>query len=166
MQSHRLAHARRAAFATSVLTFALAGPVAAQATTDTAYHSMQARGAMTMGVDQETSSHGFQSLPDGGRIVFIRKVDDTAGVRKIRAHLHDMQRAFGSGDFSMPMFIHMKTVPGVQEMADRHAHITYIETDRPNGGELRITTKDSVAIEAIHRFLAFQREEHHAGSTP
>jgi len=140
--------------------------LAAQHPADPAYHSMQMRGAMTMGVDQETSSHGFQSLPDGGRIVFIRKVDDTAGVTKIRAHLRDMQRAFGSGDFSMPMFIHMKTVPGVKEMADRRSHITYTETDLPNGGELRIKTTDPTAIDAVHRFLAFQREEHHAGSTP
>jgi hypothetical protein len=66
----------------------------------------------------------------------------------------------------MPMFIHMKTVAGVKEMADRRAHITYTETDLPNGGELRITSADSIAIAAIHRFLAFQRDEHHAGSTP
>jgi hypothetical protein len=140
--------------------------ISAQQSTDTAYHSMQMRGAETMGVDQETSSHGFQSLPDGGRITFVRRIDDTVGVKKIRAHLHEMQRAFGSGDFSMPMFIHMKTVPGVKEMADRRAHIKYTETDLPNGGELRITTTDSTAIDAIHRFLAFQRDEHHAGSTP
>jgi hypothetical protein len=140
--------------------------ISAQQSTDTAYHSMQMRGAETMGVDQETSSHGFQSLPDGGRITFVRRIDDTVGVKKIRAHLHEMQRAFGSGDFSMPMFIHMKTVPDVKEMADRRAHIKYTETDLPNGGELRITTTDSTAIDAIHRFLAFQRDEHHAGSTP
>lgn len=164
MQSQHVTHTCLAA----IVALVLAAPhaVAAQQTADTAYHSMQARGAMTMGVDQETSSHGFQSLPDGGRITFVRKVDDTAGVRKIRSHLHEMQRAFGSGDFSMPMFIHMKTVPGVKEMADRRAHIAYTETDLPNGGELRIKTADPVAIDAIHRFLAFQREEHHAGSTP
>jgi hypothetical protein len=152
----------------ALIAIACAAPVAlgAQQPADTAYHSMQARGAMTMGVDQETSNHGFQSLPDGGRIVFVRKVDDTVGVTKIRAHLRDMQRAFGSGDFSMPMFIHMKTIPGVKEMADLRTHITYTETDLPNGGELRIKTTDPTAIEAIHRFLAFQREEHHAGSTP
>jgi hypothetical protein len=159
-------HLARTCLIAFAIALAMPGALAAQQPTDTAYHNMQMRGAHTMGVDQETSSHGFQSLPDGGRITFVRKIDDTAGVRKIRAHLHDMQRAFGSGDFSMPMFIHMKTVPGVKEMADRHEHIAYIETDLPNGGELRIKTTDSTAIDAIHRFLAFQREEHHAGSTP
>ena len=164
MHSLRTTRAAIAALITSLCAAPLA--VGAQQSTDTAYHSMQMRGAETMGVDQETSSHGFLSLPDGGRITFVRKIDDTAGVRKIRAHRHDMQRAFGSGDFSMPMFIHMKTIPGVKEMADHHAQITYTETDLPNGGELRIRTSDATARDAIHHFLAFQREEHHAGSTP
>ncbi len=75
----------------TLIAIACATPLAlaAQQSTDTAYHNMQMRGAKTMGVDQETSSHGFQSLPDGGRITFVRKVDDTTGVRKIRAHLHE-----------------------------------------------------------------------------
>ncbi len=101
---------------------------------------MQARGEKTMGVDHTMSSHGFQSLPDGGRIVLVRDVKDSAGVAHIRAHLRDMQHAFGAGDFSMPMFIHMKTVPGVSVMADRHNLITYTESDLPNGGALRIVT--------------------------
>jgi hypothetical protein len=127
---------------------------------------MQSRGQQTMGVDQTTSSHGFQSLPDGGRIVLVRNVDDSAGAARIRAHLRDMQRAFGAGDFSMPMFIHMKTVPGVSVMAARHSLITYTESDLPNGGALRIATTDSAAIAAVHQFLAFQRTEHHAGTAP
>jgi hypothetical protein len=63
----------------------------------------------------------------------------------------------------MPMFIHLKTIPGVATMAQRRAHISYRETDVPNGGQLRIRTRDSAAIAAIHEFLAFQRGEHRAG---
>ncbi len=146
------------------LLFAL--PASAQQSADTAYKAMQLRGQKTMGVDQTTSSHGFQSLPDGGRIVLVRDITDSAGVAHIRAHLRDMQRAFGAGDFSMPMFIHMKTVPGVSVMATRHNLITYTESDLPDGAALRIVTTDSAALTAIHQFLAFQRTEHHAGSTP
>jgi hypothetical protein len=110
---------------------------------------MQLRGQQTMGVDQTTSSHGFESLPDGGRIVVVRNVDDPVGVARVRAHLRDMQRAFAAGDFSMPMFIHMKTVPGVSVMATRHNLITYAESDLPNGGALRIATTDAVALAAL-----------------
>ncbi len=155
-----------AAFGAFVTALAVATPVRAQRSTDTAYRAMQERGEKTMGVDQTTSSHGFQSLPDGGRIVLVRDINDSAGVARIRAHLRDMQHAFGAGDLSMPMFIHMKTVPGVSVMAARHALITYTESDLPGGAALRIVTADSAALAAIHQFLAFQRTEHHAGSTP
>ena len=157
---------RSAAFWAFVAGLVFAFPAQAQQSADTAYRAMQARGEKTMGVDQTTSSHGFQSLPDGGRIVLVRDIKDSAGVAHIRGHLHDMQRAFGAGDFSMPMFIHMKTVPGVSVMAERHNLITYTESDLPNGGALRIVTTDSAALSAIHQFLAFQRAEHHAASTP
>jgi hypothetical protein len=157
---------QRATFGAFIGVVALATPALAQQPADTAYRAMQLRGQQTMGVDQTTSSHGFQSLPDGGRIVLVRNVDDSAGVARVRAHLRDMQRAFSAGDFSMPMFIHMKTVPGVSVMAARHTLITYAESDLPNGGALRIATTDSVALAAIHQFLAFQRTEHHAGSAP
>jgi hypothetical protein len=135
-----------------------------QQPTDSSYQAMQARGAQTMGVDQPTSTHRFESLPDGGRITLVRNMPDSVGTARIRVHLHDMQRAFGVGDYSMPMFIHMKTVPGASVMAERHTLITYTETDLPTGGELRITTTDSAALDAVHQFLAFQRREHHAGT--
>ena len=144
----------------------LAPRLMAQQPIDTAYRAMQLRGQQTMGVDQTTSSHTFESLPDGGRIVLVRNVDDSAGVARVRGHLREMQRAFGAGDFSMPVFIHMKTVPGISAMAARHTLITYTESDVPNGGALRITTADSVAINAIHEFLAFQRTEHRTSAIP
>ncbi len=164
--SSRAKICQSAAFGAFVAGLLFAMPALAQQSADTAYKTMQLRGQKTMGVDQTTSSHGFQSLPDGGQIVLVRNVDDSAGVARVRAHLRDMQRAFGAGDFSMPMFIHMKTVPGVSVMATRHNLITYTESDLPNGGALRIATTDSAALTAIHQFLAFQRTEHHAGSTP
>jgi len=159
-----LGHAVLAFLAAAVL---LATPVIAQqSSTDTAFKSMQQRGEMVMGVDQNTSSHGFQSLPDGGQIMLVRKVDDTAGVTRIRHHLRDVQRAFSAGDFSMPMMVHMKAMPGVSVMGARRTFIKYEESDLPNGATLRITTSDSAALAAIHEFLAFQRTEHHAGSMP
>lgn len=136
----------------------------AQQLTDSAFHAMQQRGRETMGVDQTTSTHHFTSFPDGGRITLVRDSNDSAGTARIRAHLRDMQHAFGAGDFSMPVFIHMKTVPGVSTMAERHNLITYTETDVPHGGQLRIVAHDSASIVAIHDFLAFQRGEHRAAN--
>jgi hypothetical protein len=55
-------------------------------------------------------------------------------------------------------------VPGTDVMAARRKAILYAAVDRPRGGELRIVSEDSVAIAAIHQFLAFQRMDHHAAS--
>lgn len=99
----------------------------------------------------------------GGRIELQRDRDDSAGGHAIRAHLHAIAKAFQSGDFSTPAFVHMQTVPGTADMAMRRAKIRYSLKELPRGGELRITTSDSTAIKAVHQFLAFQRGEHHAG---
>ena len=52
-------------------------------TSDTAFAAMQERGKMAMGVDQYTSTHAFDDLPDGGRIALVRDASDTLGVRQI-----------------------------------------------------------------------------------
>lgn len=132
--------------------------------TDSTYQAMQARGQRAMGVDQYTSTHRFDTLPDGGRIELRRNSEaDTAGIRRIRAHLRDIARAFKAGDFSAPTFVHMQAVPGVQAMAAKRDVITYVMQELPRGGDVRMTTRDADAVRAIHEFMAFQRGEHHAG---
>ena len=132
---------------------------------DSAFAALQHRGAdpRGMGVDQYTSVHRFDALPDGGRIELRRAMNDSAGVAQIRAHLRSIASAFATGDFSTPAFVHLMQVPGTDVMAARRSHVTYAERDLPGGGEVRITTDDSAALAAIHRFMAYQRHEHHAG---
>jgi len=116
-----------------------------------------------MGVDQYTSAHVFEDLPDGGRVVLERDDPaDTAAIATIRAHLHDIEAAFRAGDFTKPFAVHAQTVPGTGMMVARRGAISYDEIDRPRGGEVRITSGDPVAVAAIHQFLEFQRQQHHA----
>jgi len=129
---------------------------------DTAFSAMQQRGRMAMGVDQYTSTHHFDALPDGGRIELQRDLDDSAGTAQIRAHLREIARAFKSGDFSTPAMVHLREVPGTKVMAEKRDVITYEVRDLPRGGEVRIRTADADARRAIHEFMAFQRSEHHA----
>ena len=133
---------------------------------DSAFASMQERGRMAMGVDQYTSTHHFDALPDGGRIELQRDVDDSAGVARIRAHMREIARAFKAGDFSTPATVHLREVPGARVMAERRAFITYEPRDLPRGAELLIRTNDAAARRAIHDFMAFQRGEHHAAGMP
>ena len=133
---------------------------------DSAFAKLQARGAVGMGVDQYTSSHIFESRPDGGRITLRRDVDDTAGVETIRAHMRSIGESFAAGNFDIPGFVHAERVPGTDVMAARRSAITYRANSIPRGGELVITTSDSAALAAVHRFLEYQRREHRASGSP
>ena len=150
------------ALVVAVVTVALAhaAPVSGQ---DSSFAGVQSRGQTAMGVDQYTSTHRFDALADGGRIELQRDSADSAGVATIRAHIRAIAQAFRSGDFSTPAFVHMRMVPGTDVMAAKRALITYEPHDLPRGAELRIRTQDAEAIAAIHRFMAFQRSDHHAG---
>lgn len=147
-------------------TAVLAAPLYAQNhqhSSDSTFARVQERGRVAMGVDQYTSRHRFEPLPDGGRIELQRIEDDTAGTRTIREHLQEIARAFKSGDFTTPAFVHWREVPGVETMAGRRAEITYTLHQLPRGGELRISSRNPEAVRAIHEFLAFQRSDHRAG---
>ena len=130
---------------------------------DSAFAAVQERGRTAMGVDQYTSKHVFEDLPDGGRVVLDRDDPaDTTGVRTIRDHMRVIEAAFRSGDFTLPGQVHAREVPGTRVMRERRELIRYASIERPRGAELRITTHDSVALAAIREFLAFQRSDHRA----
>ena len=131
---------------------------------DSAFALVQTRGHAAMGVDQYTSSHQFEPLPDGGRISLKRDPHDSAGVAQIRSHMRGIAAAFARGDFALPGFVHARNVPGTAVMAARRSRITYAADTLPGGGQLRLQTSDSSAVAAIHEFLAFQRQDHRATS--
>lgn len=131
--------------------------------TDTAFGSLQKRGATVMGVDQYTSSHRFEPLPNGGRIELQRDTVDAAGTRVIRTHLRDVSRRFRAGDFSLSKQVHAKPIPGAAALRSARQRVRYEYRDLPRGGEVRIITTDPKALTAVHEFLAFQRTEHRAG---
>ena len=130
---------------------------------DTAFTGLRARGANAMGVDQYTSTHRFDALPDGGRIELQRDEDDAQGVATIRAHLQGIAAAFARGDFATPAMVHAREVPGTAAMRARASAIRYEYRPLPRGGEVRITTADPEALRAVHAFLAFQRSDHRVG---
>lgn len=130
---------------------------------DAAFHGMQHRGGMAMGVDQNTSTHKFDVTPDGGRIQLQRDSNDSLGVAQIRAHMKLIQHAFEAGDFSTPAFVHARDMPGTAVMTRKRNAIKYAYADLPLGGEVIITSPDPEAVKAIHAFMLAQRTEHHAG---
>jgi hypothetical protein len=131
---------------------------------DSAFAGVQARGATAMGVNQYTSHHIFQPLPDGGRIELQRDVDDSVGTAQIRAHMHQIAAQFAAGDFRVPGYVHAQTVPGTAVMATKQADIAYSVESLPRGAAVRVRSTDAGAVQAIHEFLAFQRQDHHAAA--
>lgn len=127
---------------------------------DSAFALVQTRGHEAMGVDQYTSAHRFEPLPDGGRISLQRNRSDSAGVSQIRAHMRTIAAAFSRGDFSLPGFVHDRDVPGTAVMAASRSRISYTADTLPGGAQMRIESADTAAISAIHEFLDFQRRDH------
>jgi len=136
----------------------------AEAAQDSGFAAVQSRGAVAMGVDQYTSTHVFEPLPDGGRIELQRDVTDNAGIAQIRTHMRTIATAFANGDFRLPGFVHDRNVPGTAVMIAKRGTITYVVETLPRGAAVRLRSADSVAVRAIHEFLAFQRGDHHAGA--
>jgi hypothetical protein len=134
------------------------------ASADSGFAALQQRGETAMGVNQYTSAHIFEPLPNGGRIVLQRKEGDSVGEATIRTHMRTIATAFANGDFAIPGFVHaMSDVPGTTKMKALRSEITYSERDLPRGAEVVISTKNPDAVAAVHEFLAFQRMDHRAG---
>lgn len=133
-------------------------------TPDSAFAGVQARGQVAMGVNQYTSHHVFEPLPDGGRIELQRGIADSAGVTQIRQHMQRIAAQFAGGDFRLPGFVHARSVPGTAAMAAKRTGISYTVEWLPRGAALRVRSRDPAAVRAIHDFLAFQRQDHRASA--
>ncbi|HEY4740383.1 MAG TPA: hypothetical protein VIH76_07305 [Candidatus Acidoferrales bacterium] len=129
-----------------------------------AHSQMKERGEKGMGFSQTATTHHFFLTPDGGTIhVETNDPADDTNRKNIRMHLGHIAQAFQDGDFDIPMFVHDTVPPGVPEMKALRKDIRYSFEETPNGGRVVIVSADKDALDAIHRFLRFQIEEHKTG---
>lgn len=157
-----------------ILLIALAAEVFGQSSqkpesqTDCPMHAshtqMNERGEKGMGFSQTTTTHHFFLNGTGGSIqVEANNASDAVNRDKIRMHLGHIAHAFQNGDFDIPMFVHDTVPPGVPEMKRLQKQIRYSFEETPTGGRVVISSTDKHALNAIHRFLRFQIEEHKTG---
>src|SRR5579862_337796 len=126
--------------------------------------TVEKNGDEAMGFPHDKTMHHFRLLPDGGAIeVTANNGKNAPNVQAIRSHLTHIVAMFTNGDFSIPMFVHSQVPPGVNEMKDRRAEISYSFEELPDGGKVRISTRNHDALNAIHDFLTFQIEDHQTG---
>jgi hypothetical protein len=117
-----------------------------------------------MGFAHGSTTHHFRLSPNGGAIeVTILDSTDTQNLQAIRSHLTHIVTMFSNGDFSIPMFVHSQVPPGITEMKEKRAEISYSVTELPNGAAIRIKTDNHDALNAIHDFLRFQIQDHGTG---
>jgi hypothetical protein len=129
------------------------------------HHSgVDERGDHVMGFDHTKTTHHFLLSATGGSIeVAVNDSGDAASRDAIRSHLSHVAGMFADGNFEAPMLIHDRVPPGVPTMKRKKAVIEWKYEDMPEGGRVRITTKDPEALAAIHEFLRFQIEDHRTG---
>ncbi len=129
-----------------------------------AHTKMNERGEKGMGFSQTATTHHFLLNSNGGVIqVEAKDSADATNRNEIRMHLGHIAKAFQIGDFDIPMFVHDTVPPGVPEMKRLLKYIQYSFEETPNGGRVVISSANKEALEAIHRFLRFQIEEHKTG---
>ena len=124
------------------------------------------RGDQGMGFSHQLTGHHFYLFPDGGAIeVEARDSKDAKSQEAIRNHLSMIAGMFAEGNLSIPMFVHDTVPPGIEKLKQLKREITYAAENTSLGARVRITTKDTEAIKAIHEFLRFQIEEHRTGDS-
>jgi hypothetical protein len=125
--------------------------------------ALKKRGAAAMGFDQDASTHHFRLSSAGGSIeVTVRDQTDDAAIAAVRNHLRSIASEFAAGRFDKPFQTHGEVPPGVPEMR-RSMSIVYKYEQLPQGGAVRLETKDIRARDAVHAFLRYQITEHRTG---
>jgi hypothetical protein len=128
--------------------------------------ALKKRGADAMGFDQDATTHHFRFSPTGGSIeVTVNDRADKSTIAAVRNHLRSIATEFAGGRFDKPFQTHGEVPPGVPEMQRRAHSISYRYEDLPDGGAVRIDTKDARALDAVHAFLRYQITEHRTGDS-
>ena len=71
------------------------------------------RGDQAMGFSHEKTTHHFRLYADGGAIeVEANDPQDAENRDAVRSHFTHIAKIFEAGNFSIPMLIHAKDVPG------------------------------------------------------
>ncbi len=127
-------------------------------------HGLKQRSDKGMGFSQDKTTHHFTTSENGGTIQVTANIaDDKDSISEIRMHLQHIAKAFQSGDFDIPMFVHDQTPPGVPVMTRLKSEINYTYEPMENGGRVVISSRNAEALAAIRGFLKFQIEEHKTG---
>jgi len=150
----------------AVTTIAIVYAQQPKQTPDMPDEQINKRGDHVMGFDHTKTTHHFLLRESGGSIeVTANSADDAESSGQIRMHLKHIAMMFAEGNFNAPMLIHDQTPPGAPVMKELKGEIKYDYEEIDRGAAVRISTKNPVALKAIHDFLRFQINEHKTGDS-
>lgn len=119
------------------------------------------RSRAVMPFDLERTTHHFVALPDGAIVrVIADDPTDRRQVLLVRRHLADEADAFSTGDYSDPMRIHGREMPGVDLLRRRHDEIEVSYTLLRTGAAITFQTEDVDLVTALHEWLDAQTADH------
>jgi hypothetical protein len=117
-----------------------------------------------MPFDQEHATHHFRLTAAGGVIsVTVDDPVDAANLSMIRMHLKQIAIDFARGNFDAPFATHGEVPDGAEQMRTLRKDIRYRYVETPLGGEVRVSSSNPTAVEAVHAFLRYQIREHRTG---
>jgi hypothetical protein len=130
---------------------------------ETMVHEM---GGEVMPFSLDSTTHVFEMTMTGGvQQVVAKDPADSAQIRLVRQHLMHEAMQFKSGDFSDPMALHGKDMPGLKELSAGAERVQVEFAPLPNGGQITFTTSDPTLLTAIHRWFGAQLSDHGADAT-
>ena len=128
------------------------------------------KGAMVMPFNVHNSTHVFTKNTYGGiQQVVAKDPNDKDLVAAIRTHLEMEAERFGRGDYSDPMKIHGKGMPGVQYLSKvKPGQIAISYREVTGGAAVDYVGRDAATVDAIHKWFDAQLSDHgeDATSTP
>ncbi len=120
------------------------------------------RGKDVMPFTLAATTHIFTKDAQGGiQRVVAKRSSDTAQVKLVRKHLHEIREQFLHGDFAGPSHIHGQDMPGLAaQKAAKPGEIAIAYKDVKGGAELRYTTADAELVAALHEWFDAQLSDH------
>jgi hypothetical protein len=114
----------------------------------------------------EQTTHVFEMTTTGGiQDVVAKDPADSAQIRLIRQHLSHEASQFKSGDYSDPMSLHGRDMPGVSQLSAAGGRLEVEYQDLPAGARITFVATDPELITAIHRWFGAQLSDHGADAT-
>jgi hypothetical protein len=141
--------------------------LAAIATPTARQQEVAQKGAMVMPFNVHNSTHMFQKNPSGGiQQVIAKNPKDQKLIEAIRDHLLMEAERFGKGDYSDPMKIHGKGMPGVKYLsAVKPGQIAITYRNVPSGAAVDYVGADAATVGAIHKWFDAQLSDHGEDAT-